>query len=200
MMSMPTAKPDSLYADDLLHLNDAEPFPDHFEPGVFKPGDVMVSLRNINSIMVFDRETRRVRYMISGAFDGQHDPDFIDGNRFSVFDNNRISISATHQTSKISIVDARDNSIEVIYEGKEPNIFYTAFAGKHQWLPNGHLLISESCEGRAFELNPDMEIVWQYRKYVDDDIVTLLTQADRLDSKELSLRSQHVNPSKQSEP
>ena len=44
---------------DILHLNDVEPFPSTMTPGFFGPGDVVVSLRNINTVFVFNADTRR---------------------------------------------------------------------------------------------------------------------------------------------
>ena len=44
---------------DLLHLNDVEPFPSTMTPGFFAPGDVLVSLRNVNTVFVFNADTGR---------------------------------------------------------------------------------------------------------------------------------------------
>ena len=52
--------------------------------------------------------------------------------------------------------------------------------GKHQWLPNGNLLITESKSGRGFEINRQGELVWQYINYVDQDIVGIIGKAERL--------------------
>jgi hypothetical protein len=54
--------------------------------------------------------------------------------------------------------------------------------GKHQWLPNGNLLITESVEGRAFEIDPDGALVWEYFNIVDRGRLALLTEAHRLPS------------------
>lgn len=52
--------------------------------------------------------------------------------------------------------------------------------GKHQWLPNGNLLITESRWGRTFELNRKGEIVWEYNNYVEPQIVGLVEEVQRL--------------------
>ena len=41
-------------------------------------------------------------------------------------------------------------------------------SGKHWWLPNGNLLVTDAFEGRAFEINRRGEIVWQYINYIDE--------------------------------
>ena len=39
---------------------------------------------------------------------------------------------------------------------------YSAACGVSQRLPNGNTLITESDNGRAFEVTPDSEIVWEF--------------------------------------
>jgi hypothetical protein len=165
---------------DLLHLNDVEPFPATMEGDFITQGDILVSLRNINTVFVFNRHSRKVKFITTGWFVGQHDPDFIDGNRFSVFDNNNIAHEGHGQQSRIVIVSARDNTSEVFFEGNLKAPFYTDTLGKHQWLQNGNLLITESRQGRAFEINRRGEVVWEYVNYVDRGVVGLVEEVQRL--------------------
>jgi len=167
---------------DLLHLNDVEPFPATLEEGFFKKGDVLVSLRNINTVFVFNRESEEIKFICAGMFVRQHDSDFIDGNTFSVFDNNNIAPEVEEPQSRIVIVSAPSKNVEVFFEGSSETPFYTNVMGKHQWLPNGNLLITESVWGRAFEVNRHGEIVWEYVNYVDDGVVGLVEEVQRLPS------------------
>ncbi|NLF10063.1 MAG: hypothetical protein GX594_19105 [Pirellulaceae bacterium] len=162
---------------DVLHLNDVEPFPSHFEEGFFKKDDVMVSLRNINTIFVFNRESGKIKFIRTGDFLRQHDPDFIDGDTFSVFDNR---LAAGIAQSRILIVSAKDQTVNTYYQGTRHNPFYTNIMGKHQWLPNGNLLITESRNGRAFEIDKNGKIVWEYNNYVSDGVVGLMEEVTRL--------------------
>jgi hypothetical protein len=165
---------------DVLHLNDAEPFPAHLKEAFFRKGDVLVSLRNANTVFVFHRYTDKISYISTGQFVRQHDPDFIDGNTFSVFDNNRAAPEQRHPQSRIAIVSAPDNKVTTFFQGTPKQPFYTPIMGKHQWLPNGNLLITESCEGRAFEINASGKIVWQYINFVGDGMVGLVDEVQRL--------------------
>jgi hypothetical protein len=167
-------------AGDTLHLNDVEPFPETIEEGFFKRGDILVSLRNINTVFVFNRKDEKIKFVSTGRFVRQHDPDFMDGNRFSVFDNNNSAPRGHGRQSRIVIISAPDNTVEVFFEGNERVPFYTAIMGKHQWLPNGNLLITESVEGRAFEINRKGELVWEYVNHVDPGVVGLLSEVQRL--------------------
>jgi len=167
---------------DRVHFNDVEIFEPPMEEGVFKHGDIMVSFRNISTVLVFDPATLDIRFTKTGGFIRQHDPDFLDGNTISVFDNNHYKADiGPDSKSRIVIMDARTGDTEVWFEGSSEHPFYTDVMGKHQWLENGNVLITESLNGRGFELNPDREIVWDYVNYIDADWVGLVEEVQRLD-------------------
>lgn len=146
---------------DTLHLNDVEVFPESLPEGLFKTGDIMVSLRNINTVFVFDPVDLEIKYIIIGRFVRQHDPDFIDGDTISVFDNNNRGKEEGIHFSRILIFNANESRPVTHYTGDQDTSFYTAIMGKHQWLDNGNMLVSESQPGKAFEVKPDGEIVWE---------------------------------------
>ena len=163
---------------DILHLNDVEPFPAKLQPGFFQPEDVMVSLRNINAVFVFNTETEKIKFMSVGKFVRQHDPDFIDGDTISVFDNNNASEPA--RSSKIITISAKDDSHQIFFAGSKENPFYTRVMGKHQWQPNGNLLITESMSGRGLEVDRQGKVVWEYVNYVEPGIVGVVSEVQRL--------------------
>jgi len=165
---------------DALHLNDVETFPSYMEEGVFKAGDIMVSLRNINAIIVFNEKTRKIKYVSIGGFIRQHDPDFIDGNTISIFDNNNIAPYKSGQQSRILIKSYLNNQSIVYYSGSKQKSFYSLIMGKHQWLQNGNLLITEGSEGRAFEIDKNGNIVWEYINIIDDGYVGIVEEVQRL--------------------
>jgi len=52
--------------------------------------------------------------------------------------------------------------------------------GKHEWLPNGNLLITEARKGRAFEIDPQGNIVWEFVNIVDNGYVGIVQEVHRL--------------------
>jgi hypothetical protein len=163
--------------NDLLHLNDAEIFPADLKPGVFGPGDILVSLRNLNTVIVFNRATRKIKYAYTGSFVMQHDPDFISGDEISLFDNHAVVKSDMNRRerpadvfSRIVILNARDKSERVFFQGSKEVPFFSDIMGKHQWLPNGNLLVTEARWGRVFELTPDGKLAWEYNNVLDRGI------------------------------
>ena len=165
---------------DLVHLNDVEPFSTKLQPGFFQPGDVMISLRNINTVLVFNAESEKIKYISIGQFVRQHDPDFIDGNTFSVFDNNNNNAPPSERRSQIVVVSAKEDTSKVFFEGSQDNPFFTRVMGKHQWQPNGNLLITESMSGRGFEIDRQGNVVWEYINYVEPSIVGVVSEVQRL--------------------
>jgi hypothetical protein len=179
-----SSKADHIHVSgDTLHLNDVETFPSFKEEGAFKAGDIMVSLRNINTILIFTEKDRKVKYMSIGGFIRQHDPDFFDGNTISVFDNNNIESDEDGNNSRIVMKSLIDNRSYVYYSGSKDKPFYTSIMGKHQWLKNGNLLITESMKGRAFEINKRGKIVWEYINILEDGYIGIVEEVQRLSNK-----------------
>ena len=165
---------------DIMHLNDVEPFPETMEEGFFRRGDVMVSLRNINTILFYNDSTKKIKNVTTGDFVRQHDPDFIDGNKISILDNFNIGSKDPGQQTRILIKSFQNNQTYVYYQGNSKSPFNTIIMGKHQWLPNGDLLITESMNGRAFELNKQKEIVWEFVNILPNNLKGLVQEVTKV--------------------
>lgn len=70
------------------------------------------------------------------------------------------------------------------YKGDEENPFFTKALGSCQRLPNGNTLITESTMGRAFEVIPEGEIVWEfynpYRAGDNNELIATLIDVFRV--------------------
>ncbi|MEL6365363.1 MAG: arylsulfotransferase family protein [Pseudomonadota bacterium] len=166
---------------DTLHFNDMEVFPQDMEPGVFEPGDVMLSLRNINAVLVFNSDFSVLKHYFHGPFVRQHDPDFIDGDTISVFDNYSHTVSGPNPRSRIVRLNARTGDVEIEFEGSADAPFFTDVMGKHQRLPNGNILLVESANGRLLEVDADGRPVWEFRNIIREGYVALVDNGERLD-------------------
>jgi hypothetical protein len=165
---------------DIFHVNEVEIFPSDMPEGIFKAGDIMVSICNMNAVVVFSGSDYSLRYLTIGGMVRQHDPDFIDGNTISIYDNNRVLMKDHKYNSRIVIVSADNNEFDIFYEGDEENPFYSLAVGNHDWLPNGNLLINETLTGRLFEINSMGKIVWEYINIVNDGYAGEIDLAERL--------------------
>jgi hypothetical protein len=167
---------------DLLHLNDIEILSksDAAAFPLFEAGDIMLSLRNLNLVMVIDPATEAVRWTQTGPWIRQHDPDFLPDGRIMVFDNRRDeSGRQVFGGSRILAIDPGTREIQTLYEGSEEAPFFSNVKGKQQLLANGDVLITEAEGGRAFEVTPDGRIVWSYISRFDDDHISKISDAER---------------------
>ncbi|NEO28786.1 MAG: hypothetical protein F6K03_18410, partial [Kamptonema sp. SIO4C4] len=76
------------------------------------------------------------------------------------------------------------NSARVYFQGTNEIPFFTDIMGKHQWLPNGDVLITESRWGRAFEITSDRELAWEFNNIVGNGkakgLLAMIAEARRL--------------------
>ncbi|MEO0973948.1 MAG: arylsulfotransferase family protein, partial [Pseudomonadota bacterium] len=135
---------------------------------VFAPGDLMLSLRNINALVVVDPQTLEVKFLSVGRLLRQHDSDFLPGDRISVFDNRNLRPSRGALQSRILEIDAKNGSTEVVLAGEGDARFFTAVMGSHTALANGNRLINASGEGRVIEFTPDGRIAWRFSNRIAD--------------------------------
>ena len=161
-MLFPTGKPNANLEGDALHLNHVEALSPELAPAfpMFKAGDLLVSLRRLNLLMVIDPVTETVKWTQTGPWMRQHDPHFEASGKILVYDNRSIE-NYNHEAegrpamaSRILEFDPRTEQTEVLYEGSREEPFYVFRMGKNQRLPNGNILVTEPDPGRAFELAP----------------------------------------------
>jgi hypothetical protein len=165
---------------DTLHLNSIEVFPSTMKSSVFHPDDVMVSMRNINAIVVFDPRTLVIRKLIIGRFVRQHDAHFADGSTITLFDNNNLGEPPDRASSRVLAYSVADDSERVLFEGTKAHPFYSYIMGKQYTLANGDLLVTEAVAGRALEINPKGEVVWEYFNQAGPGKLASLSDAQRI--------------------
>ncbi|MEM9045686.1 MAG: arylsulfotransferase family protein [Pseudomonadota bacterium] len=178
LLYLSTQQEETIVRGDTLHLNDIEVFPADMVRGVFSPGDIMISLRNINSILVLDPVTLKVKFRVTGRFMRQHDPDFIDGNRISVFDNRNLMPSNgwAGNASRIVEIDAQTSDMTEVVGDQSPR-FFTDIQGAHSRLSNGNILVAVTHEGRLMEFLPDGRLAWEWHNRIADNMNAVITNA-----------------------
>ena len=141
---------------DRFHPNDVEELLPEMAAAfpMFEAGDLMLSLRNLNMVLVMDR-SGVIKWSRYGPWYQQHDPDFNPDGSITVFDNN----------------PGRGNSrLLRTFPGLGPEQtalvptpdFFTTYRGKHQMLPNGSVLLTVPEQGQALEIAPDGSVVRQF--------------------------------------
>ena len=86
-----------------------------------------------------------------------HHPTILRNGNILIFDNGN-----RREYSRIVELDPLTEEIVWQYQAEEPSSFFAIWGGGNQRLPNGNTLITESTQGRAFEVTKDGEIVWEF--------------------------------------
>ena len=123
----------------------------------FKAGNVLLSLREIDVVAVIDLEQEKVVWALAGDWKMQHQQTILDNGNMLLFDN-----QGHGGTSKFLEFDPLTLEVVWTYEGDDENGFNSPVLGSSVCLPNGNTLITESCAGRAFEVNTEGAIIWEF--------------------------------------
>ena len=156
---------------DPLHLNSVKALPEGVRSRLFDTGDIAVSLRNINTLLVLDGDTMKVKWHTTGPFLRQHDPIFLPGDRISLFDNRPVADDDGTLESQIMELDTRTGEATVVLGGDGPGEepFYSEIMGDHEYLSNGNILVTPSDEGRVLEYTPDGRLAWSWQSRLDNE-------------------------------
>jgi hypothetical protein len=142
---------------DVFHAN-ALKIIDRAVPGLCRKGDLLLSMRTLDSIAIVDPDAGAVRWRWgAGALEEQHDPSLLEDGHILVFDN-----GTRRKFSRVVELDPRTRSIVWEYRDQGAVPFYSSWGGAAQRLLNGNTLITESDEGRVFEVTRGGETVWSY--------------------------------------
>ncbi len=122
---------------------------------LFKAGQVLISMRHLDTIAVVDAESRAVVWAARGPWRAQHDPQFLDNGRLLIFDN-----LGSPKMSRVLEYDPHTQAFPWSYSGENGAPFLTVERGMSQRLPNGNTLIVNSQKGEMLEVTRDKEVVW----------------------------------------
>ena len=146
---------------DWAHTNTVEALPDNplsKEDPRFRKGNVLFSMRNVDTIGVIDKETGEIVWAWGpGVLDKQHMPTMLDSGNILVYDN-----GTARRYTRVLEIDPRIGEIVWEYKAAPPESFFSPTRGSNQRLPNGNTFIAESDSGRLFEVTPEGEIVWEF--------------------------------------
>lgn len=180
--------PDRVFDYELVHLNKIAELSDAYADAFaqFEAGDLMLSLRQLNLVLVVDPNTWRVKWYQTGPWLRQHDPDFNADGTITVFNNNTYryqlgggdrSKLSSPRVSNIMRINPVTRETEVVYGNRVGQEFLTVIRGKHSMTTQGGVIVTEFEAGRVFETDAQGEIVWEYINRYDDQQVLEITEA-----------------------
>ncbi|TET09347.1 hypothetical protein E3J84_05205, partial [Candidatus Aerophobetes bacterium] len=160
---------------DWTHTNTVQALPENkwYDAGDkrFKPGNILLSLRNLSVIFVVDKESKEVVWTYTGDYNGglagQHEPHMIEkglpgeGN-ILIFDNGAPPLKNLRHCGQSYVLEINPVSKNLVWRYENGEKFFSKFRSNMQRLPNGNTLICESEGPRSFEVTSEKEIVWEY--------------------------------------
>jgi hypothetical protein len=142
---------------DVLHTNAVKVLSAKLVPKfpLFKPGQLLLSLRNIDTIAVLDPNTEKVVWAARGPWQAQHDSSWLDNGHMLLFDN-----LGSPRSSRVLEYDPVTQAFHWSYPGENGQPFFSRIRGMCQRLSNGNTMIVNSDGGEVFEVTSDGEVVW----------------------------------------
>jgi hypothetical protein len=143
---------------DVLHVNSvrvlgrqlAAKFP------LFRPGQVLISLRALNTLAVLDIPTRRIVWAARGVWQAQHDAEFLENGHLLLYDN-----SGSAHGTRIIEYDPVSGALPWVYSNENAAPFKATSRGMQQRLPNGNTLIVNPDYWSILEVTPGKQLVWE---------------------------------------
>ncbi len=169
------AGPENNTLVDWTHTNTIQALPENhwFDAGDerFRPGNILMSLRQLDLVLIADRESKEIVWTYTGDYrgglSGQHDSHMIEkrlpgAGNIIIFDNGSSPTTnlAHCGCSFVLEVDPVQKKTVWVYDKREQ--FHSNFTSSCQRLPNGNTLVLEAAHKRLFETTPDCEIVWEH--------------------------------------
>ncbi len=149
---------------------------------MFAKGNALISIPTMQLIAVIDLQQETVVWAMTGMWIFQHQPTLLDNGHIMLFDN-----LGDGGKSKVIEIDPLTQEVVWLYRGTKENEFFSQTCSSNQRLANGNTLITESNTGRAFEVTPDKEIVWEFlnpfRAGKNNELVASLFDLVRFDKR-----------------
>jgi hypothetical protein len=147
---------------DALHTNSLDVLDEQnarYIPGA-KPGNVLLSIRNLDLLAVMDLDSDTIVWVLRGSWRGQHDAKMLPNGHILLFDNQ----GGLSKRSRSRVLEITPDTGCVVWSfgGTDKDLLDSEIRGGAQRLPNGNTLISESTAGRILEVTPEGSVAWEY--------------------------------------
>ncbi len=160
---------------DWTHVNTVREIPQNqwYEKGDdrFRPGNVIISARQLDTVYIIDRDTGAIVWQYSGDYfgglSGQHEPYMIppgnpgEGN-IMIFDNGASPWRDLGHAGMSYVLEVNPATKDLVWVYNAGLDFHSTYTSSAQRLPNGNTLVCEAAAKRVFEITRDFEIVWEH--------------------------------------
>ena len=160
---------------DWMHVNTVQALPENkwFDEGYkeFKPDNVMISPRCMDTVYIIDRDTKDPVWNYSGDYmgglSGQHEPYMIEkgvpgAGNVLIFDNGASPWKDLGHCGFSYVLEVNPVTKELVWKYERGQNFHSKYTSSAQRLQNGNTLICESAGKRIFEVTEAGGTVWEY--------------------------------------
>lgn len=169
---------------DYLHANSVHVLKKAV-PGIpqSRPGQVLVSLREVSTIALVDIESDSIVWAVSGSWVRQHAAQVLDNGHILLFDNE--GDPSGHGVSRVLEFDPANYRVAWSYSGQAGEPLESVTRSSQTRLANGNTLIVETEAARVLEVTPEGDIVWEFvnpvRAGAQGNRVPIIFWVERLD-------------------
>lgn len=189
-----TFGPFHMWDEEIVHVNKITELTADLAPAFpqFAVGDLLVSMRTYNLLMVVDPGTWRIKWHQTGPYIRQHDPSFTADGTITLFNNNTygeppLENAGEFRGSNVMQVDPKTGETAVLYGAREDQPLLSVIRSQVKPLPNGGLLIVEFGGGRVLEVDAQGKTVWEYVNRFNEQYVAEVTGARLLGPDDLQV-------------
>ncbi len=160
---------------DWTHVNTVRDIPENpwYDQGDrrFRPGNVMISPRQLDTVYIIDRKTGDIVWEYSGDYfgglSGQHEPYMIPkglpgAGNVMIFDNGASPWKDLGHAGKSYVLEVNPMTKELEWVYDKGLNFHSTYTSSAQRLWNGNTLICESVADRVFQVTPEGKTVWEH--------------------------------------
>ncbi len=165
---------------DYMHLNDVQPV--FTDSKYWKKGDLFLSLRRQNLILLYRPSTNKIIWSQTGPWVHQHNVDVLDSTRIGIFGNN--AIDAKFQNENDRLLDGHNTEYVIDFAKNECSKPYDDFfksakigtytEGRSRILSNGDIFVEETNHGRIIYGSQHGEI-WSYVEKNDENKLSMFS-------------------------
>jgi len=168
-----------------IHLNDIQPA--FIDSEFWKKGDLLLSMRNISTVMLYRPSINKIIWLSTGPWMNQHDVNFVGNHEITVFGNNVINSPSKNKYSKAIrrvLIDGHNNVYRYDFDTDTMITPYndimklmkvrTRTEGRGTILDNGDVFIEEQNNGRILRLSKD-KVRWEYARRINEKQLAMLS-------------------------
>lgn len=158
---------------DPIHLNQITPILS--DSGVFKKGYIIISLRNLSTILLIDPDSQSVIWSGSGNWMNQHCVIPVGPSTFSVLDNHSFAsgepwLNPAWRTRILSHNIETGKSTEIRFNSESPRNFYFPIEGRAQFINSENWLIEDCLQGTIMVFG-NQKLVFKWSNLYNDGTV-----------------------------